>query len=90
MFRVKIECKRGRVKEELQATYKQTVIPVLMQKQHTRLQRHGDLLGAQLAVVRVEDGLAADTALGGGREIEEEGPGGLDLDRGGGGERQGV
>ncbi len=68
---------------------------MFVQKEHPRLKRHGNLLlgGGRLAMVRVKDGLAADAALGGGREVEEEGPGRPHGDGGwfrGEGERVGV
>lgn len=60
------------------STYEQTIMAVLVQQKHTRLERYHNLLGGRLAIVRIEDGLATNTAVGGGREVKKKRPGGAD------------
>ncbi len=46
-------------------THQHAVVAVLVQQQHARLEADGDLFLGGAAVVRVEDGLAAEAAVGG-------------------------
>lgn len=53
---------------------------MLVQQEHARLQRHGDGLGLGLPITRVKHRLAADAALGRGREVQKQRPGRARLD----------
>lgn len=59
-------------------TYKQTIMAVLVQQQHARLERYDNFLSSRLAIVRIEDGFAANTAIGRGSEVQKKRPCGAD------------